>query len=1178
MAAVTPRGERLSSRLVVQPNLSSEKGHRYMARWCRVWFRVLLPAVVVITGLAMGTWTTPLVAGQIVATPTLALTVMLPIATATAATVLVTPTATASVETGQSGALAQMVTASPGRAVATGTATFAIVLRATAEPTVSPTAVVTRAPVPLHTPTVPATVSVTPPSVPIATVQVRGSLGSLPYSVRVPTEPFPFASITAGGDHTCGFTANGTAYCWGANDQGQLGDGTTDTRVAPSAVTGGLSFSSLTAGGLHTCGLTVNGMAYCWGANDQGQLGDGTSGTQAERNLANRTAPVRVTGALTFSSLVAGSYHTCGLTASGTAYCWGHNDEGQLGDGFPGTNRLSPVAVLGGRSFTGLALGAYHTCGLTGSGTAYCWGSNWSGGIGDGTSGYDEWDYAPQRNLPVAVRGGVSFSSLTAGSGHTCGLTGGGEAYCWGWNYYGQLGDGTGIHEWNDHATDRPLPAAVTGGRLFTKLSARSDQTCAVTSVGDAYCWGAGSNRQFVQDHGGLGPNDSASPVAVGGGLAFASVATGDRHTCALTVAGMAHCWGVNQDHQLGDGNDDPYRNLWSSATPVAVAGGTIGFSTTTVTDAYSVPAHTCGLTSAGIAYCWGANASGQLGDGTTTARMWAVAVVGGLTFRTVVAGSAHTCGLTFARGSAYCWGANTSGQIGDGTTTARTWPVAVTGDLTFRALDTGSAHSCGLTFASGSAYCWGANTFGQIGDGTTTDRHAPVAVSTTMTFTDLTASGTGTTARSGGLGLFGWGTAASPASSEPKPLPEPPPNCFCFTGQPPGHISSPIPFTSPSLRPPIHSVRTANVRDTSLTVSWTTDIATTGSVAWRPVGGATSSVVTSTASSTVHFVNVTNLIPSTRYLFNVLSGGSIETNGGAHFTVTTGPVTNLATPDQVFGKVVRGDGTTPTSVIIHLTASGATGTGAPLAYEITAAASGTWILNVGDLRTADATAPYVYTDATVLTVQADGGVDGVATGTTTIADARLGRLSLTLNDQMPTLLNAGWNLFALRVSPATTLSASMICTMLNDTVPGSGYEIDRWQNSGWEGHRCGLAPNDFAIGAGRGYFIRVSKPVTLTIAGTRIVAPPTIALGTGWNLVGVGALSGGWTVAPASCSDIDASGGDSATVELDRWEAGAWEGHRCGLPVNAFPLQAGRGYFVRLTRPAIWAPAGGAP
>jgi hypothetical protein len=372
--------------------------------------------------------------------------------------------------------------------------------------------------------------------------------------------------------------------------------------------------------------------------------------------------------------------------------------------------------------------------------------------------------------------------------------------------------------------------------------------------------------------------------------------------------------------------------------------------------------------------------------------------------------------------------------------------------------------------------------------------------------------------------------------------------------------------------------VRTANVRDTSLTVSWTTDIATTGSVAWRPVGGATSSVVTSTASSTVHFVNVTNLIPSTRYLFNVLSGGSIETNGGAHFAVTTGPVTNLATPDQVFGKVVRGDGTTPTSVIIHLTASGATGTGAPLAYEITAAASGTWILNVGDLRTADATAPYVYTDATVLTVQADGGVDGVATGTTTIADARLGRLSLTLNDQMPTLLNAGWNLFALRVSPATTLSASMICTMLNDTVPGSGYEIDRWQNSGWEGHRCGLAPNDFAIGAGRGYFIRVSKPVTLTIAGTRIVAPPTIALGTGWNLVGVGALSGGWTVAPASCSDIDASGGDSATVELDRWEAGAWEGHRCGLPVNAFPLQAGRGYFVRLTRPATWAPAGGAP
>ncbi|NBT26562.1 MAG: hypothetical protein EBT09_08440, partial [Actinobacteria bacterium] len=642
----------------MQPNLSSEKGHRYMARWCRVWFRVLLPAVFVITGLAKGMWTTPLVAGQVVATPTLALAVVLPIATATAATVLVTPTATASVETGQSGALAQMVTASPGRAVATGTATFAIVQRATAEPTVSPTAVVTSAPVPPQTPTATATVSLTPPSVPIATVQVRGSLGMSPYSVWVPTEPFPFASITAGGyatgDHTCGLTANGTAYCWGANSQGQLGNGTTDTRVAPSAVTGGLRFSSLTAGGLHTCGLTVNGMAYCWGQNFSGQLGDGTSGTQVERNLANRTAPVPVTGALTFSSLVAGSYHTCGLTANGTAYCWGDNYYGQLGDGFPGTNRLSPVAVLGGRSFTGLASGAHHTCGLTGSGTAYCWGSNWSGEIGDGTSGNDKWDYAPQRNLPVAVRGGVSFSSLTAGSGHTCGLTGGGEAYCWGRNQAGQLGDGTGIHDWTDNATDRPLPAAVTGGRLFTKVSARSDQTCAVTSVGDAYCWGAGSNRQFVQDHGGAGQIDSASPVAVGGGLAFASVATGDRHTCALTVAGMAYCWGVNQDHQLGG---------WGSylaATPVAVAGWAMQFSTTTMTDAYNVPAHTCGLTSAGIAYCWGANASGQLGDGTTTARIWPVAVGGGLTFRTVVAGSAHTCGLTFETRSAYCWGANT--------------------------------------------------------------------------------------------------------------------------------------------------------------------------------------------------------------------------------------------------------------------------------------------------------------------------------------------------------------------------------------------------------------------------------------------------------------------------------------------------------------------------------------
>lgn len=174
--------------------------------------------------------------------------------------------------------------------------------------------------------------------------------------------------------------------------------------------------------------------------------------------------------------------------------------------------------------------------------------------------------------------------------------------------------------------------------------------------------------------------------------------------------------------------------------------------------------------------------------------------------------------------------------------------------------------------------------------------------------------------------------------------------------------------------------------------------------------------------------------------------------------------------------------------------------------------------------------------------------------------------------------LQSGWNLVARQVTPAVPVTASALCDTLSTTVTGSAYEIDRWENSGWEGHRCGLAANNFTLEAGRGYFVRVTKPVTWLVAGTRIITPPSLALATGWNLVGVGAVTAGTVTAPSGCTAMDGMDGTGTVVELDRWEAGAWEGHRFGLPVNAFPLQAGRGYFIRPTRPATWALAGGAP
>ena len=242
-----------------------------------------------------------------------------------------------------------------------------------------------------------------------------------------------FVQISTGDYHTCGLTSRGAAYCWGYNGYGELGDGTTSDASSPQAVIGGLKFASISAGYYHACGLTTRGAAYCWGYNGYGQLGDGTTDDSDE------AGPQAVIGRLKFASLSAESYyHTCGLTSRGAAYCWGYNGDGQLGDGTTtNSNNNGPQAVIGGLKFTSIQTGGYHTCGLTSRGAAYCWGYNPNGQLGDGTT------TGSNNNGPQAVIGGLRFARLGVEGYHACGITSRGAAYCWGFNGYGQLGDGT---------------------------------------------------------------------------------------------------------------------------------------------------------------------------------------------------------------------------------------------------------------------------------------------------------------------------------------------------------------------------------------------------------------------------------------------------------------------------------------------------------------------------------------------------------------------------------------------------------------------------------------------------------------------------------------------------------------------------------------------------------------
>lgn len=345
-------------------------------------------------------------------------------------------------------------------------------------------------------------------------------------------------------------------------------------------------------------------------------------------------------------SVRAGTAHTCGLATGGAAYCWGNNSQGALGDGFTTPNSVKPLAVAGGLTFAKLALGWSHTCALTSAGAAYCWGDNNAGELGDGTE-------ADIRTTPTAVTGELTFSSVTAGFSHTCGVTTVGAAYCWGDNGRGQLGDGL--------MTRHNTPTPVFGERTFAILVAGDEHTCGLTTGGAAYCWG----RNNVGQLGDGTMTDHITPEAVAGELTFTSLGAGHNNNCGLTSGGATYCWGTNFFGQLGDGTTT------TSTTPVAVVGELL-FASLSVGGQ-----HACGRTSGGVAYCWGYNETGLLGNGTLTTRSTPGAVSGGITFASLAAGDSHMCGQT-SSGTAYCWGDNGGGKLGDGTMTNRTTPAAV--------------------------------------------------------------------------------------------------------------------------------------------------------------------------------------------------------------------------------------------------------------------------------------------------------------------------------------------------------------------------------------------------------------------------------------------------------------------------------------------------------------------
>ncbi|MCL2174355.1 IPT/TIG domain-containing protein, partial [Candidatus Saccharibacteria bacterium] len=642
--------------------------------------------------------------------------------------------------------------------------------------------------------------------------------------------------VSAGYWYTCAIASNDRAYCWGQNSGGKLGNNSTAISNVPVAVFQGampsLVVKQISTGQYHTCVIASNDQAYCWGQNTNGQVGDNTSGTN--RLIPTVVYTAGVLNGLSIKQITAGQTHTCAIASNDRAYCWGQNTYGQLGNN-SNVQSIFPVAVYTSGSLSGLGVkqisaNYQYTCAVASDSWVYCWGMNSVGQLGDNTNASRSVPTAVDAtSLPLAavtvtldgssctnvvvvsnteltcdtpahsagtvdvavtigggtvtlplaynyysltvdsitpdhgpIEGGttvtitgtnfeqdIEWKQISAGRQHTCAIRADNDqAYCWGYNYYGQLGiDSSG-------ASNKFVPTAVTGllnGVAVKQISAGDDYTCAIRADNDqAYCWGYNYYGQL--GIGSSGASHKSTPTAVTAplsGVAIKQISAGNLHTCAIRADNdQVYCWGRNHLGQLGDGGSGAGVD---QSIPTAVTAPLSGIAIKQISVGHF---HTCAIRADNNqAYCWGYNSSGQLGDGTSgTANNKSIptavtAPLSGIAIKEISAGYDYTCAIRADNDEAYCWGHNYYGQLGDSTSgngTNKSIPTAVTAPLSgvaikqISAVATGTSayHTCAIRADNEQAYCWGRNNYGQIGDGTSgagTDKSVPTAVTSPL-------------------------------------------------------------------------------------------------------------------------------------------------------------------------------------------------------------------------------------------------------------------------------------------------------------------------------------------------------------------------------------------------------------------------------------------------------------
>ncbi|MBL8685151.1 MAG: hypothetical protein JNK05_38595 [Myxococcales bacterium] len=495
--------------------------------------------------------------------------------------------------------------------------------------------------------------------------------------------------VSAGAAHACAVRRDGSVLCWGLNTFGQLGDGTRTRRLTPTAVLGLTDAVEVAVGTTHTCARRMDRTLVCWGDNSSGALGDGTS---VLRSVATRV--LSLTDAV---EITAGDGFSCARRANGEVSCWGQNGVGQLGNSTR-TPSSTPRTVSGLSSIAEIDAGDAFACARTTSGAIWCWGTNTSGQLATPTN-------ISYRTTATAVAGIFDAAALTAGGSHVCARRSNGRAVCWGFNGSGQLGH---------TATPTYSPAEVVALRDGVAITAGSNHTCATRTNGQLVCWGNGSSGNLAN---GAMSVAGTPQVAIGNGIG-ASIAAGGLSACTRTNTGQILCWGDNSRGQLGDG------------TTMTRARAALVLSITDATDVQVGNEFACALRVTGGVACWGANNAGQLGNASTLQSSTPVAVMGLTDAVQLAVGSQHACAVR-AAGAVVCWGANGARQLGDGTNVNRSVPVSVTGLTgTIDQVTAGDTHSCvrRLPSVDGGAplFCWGTGANGELGTGTNASLASP--------------------------------------------------------------------------------------------------------------------------------------------------------------------------------------------------------------------------------------------------------------------------------------------------------------------------------------------------------------------------------------------------------------------------------------------------------------------